>query len=120
MKKIWYAPNQFEAYGEEEIAAVTEALRAGWLAGWGPRTVEFEQRAEAAGDQDPVLLGMHRGMRGRVAVVMAAGMQQRVQHVQEQFLARAVRAPCPAARGLVDADGDVAVDGRAGRVLRGQ
>lgn len=47
MKKIWYAPNQFEAYGEEEITSVVEALRAGWLAGWGPRTVEFEQRVSA-------------------------------------------------------------------------
>ena len=43
-KKIWYAPNQFEAYGEEEIRAVEECLRAGWLAGFGPRTVEFERK----------------------------------------------------------------------------
>jgi CDP-4-dehydro-6-deoxyglucose reductase, E1 len=43
-KKIWYAPNQFEAYGEEEIRAVEEALRAGWLAGFGPRTTEFEKK----------------------------------------------------------------------------
>jgi len=42
--KVWYAPNQFEAYGEEEISAVVESLRAGWLAGFGPRTVEFEKR----------------------------------------------------------------------------
>ena len=26
-KKIWYAPNKFEAYGEEEIKAVEECLR---------------------------------------------------------------------------------------------
>ena len=43
-KKIWYAPNQFEAYGEEEIKAVEASLRAGWLAGFGPRTIEFEQK----------------------------------------------------------------------------
>jgi CDP-6-deoxy-D-xylo-4-hexulose-3-dehydrase len=43
-KKVWYAPNQFEAYGEEEIQAVNECLRAGWLAGWGPRTLEFEMK----------------------------------------------------------------------------
>lgn len=43
-KKVWYAPNQFEAYGEEEIQAVNDCLRAGWLAGFGPRTVEFEQK----------------------------------------------------------------------------
>lgn len=42
--KIWYAPNKFESYGEEEINAVTECLRDGWLAGFGPRTVEFEKR----------------------------------------------------------------------------
>ena len=43
-KKVWYAPNQFEAYGEEEIRAVEASLRAGWLAGFGPRTIEFEQK----------------------------------------------------------------------------
>lgn len=46
-RKIWYAPNQFEAYGEEEIAAVEQSLRAGWLAGFGPRTIEFEQKVSA-------------------------------------------------------------------------
>jgi CDP-4-dehydro-6-deoxyglucose reductase, E1 len=44
MKKIWYAPNKFEAYGEKEIKAVEECLRDGWLAGFGPRTVEFEEK----------------------------------------------------------------------------
>jgi CDP-6-deoxy-D-xylo-4-hexulose-3-dehydrase len=44
MKKVWYAPNQFEAYGEPEIQAVVDSLRAGWLAGFGPRTVEFEKK----------------------------------------------------------------------------
>ena len=44
MKKIWYAPNKFEAYGEEEIKAVEKCLRDGWLAGFGPRTVEFEEK----------------------------------------------------------------------------
>jgi CDP-6-deoxy-D-xylo-4-hexulose-3-dehydrase len=43
-KKVWYAPNQFEAYGEEEIKAVEDSLRAGWLAGFGPRSTEFEQK----------------------------------------------------------------------------
>jgi hypothetical protein len=41
-KPIYYAPNKFEAYGEEEIAAVTECLRDGWLAP-GPRTLSFEK-----------------------------------------------------------------------------
>ena len=44
MKKVWYAPNQFEAYGELEIQAVVDSLRDGWLAGFGPRTVEFEAK----------------------------------------------------------------------------
>ena len=43
-KKVWYAPNKFEAYGEEEIKAVEACLRDGWLAGFGPRTVEFEEK----------------------------------------------------------------------------
>lgn len=43
-KKVWYAPNKFESYGEEEIRAVEECLRDGWLAGFGDRTTEFERR----------------------------------------------------------------------------
>ena len=44
MKKIWYAPNKFESYGEEEIQAVANCLRDGWLAGFGPRSIEFEEK----------------------------------------------------------------------------
>lgn len=43
-RKIWYAPNKFESYGEEEIKAVETCLRDGWLAGFGPRSVEFEEK----------------------------------------------------------------------------
>jgi len=43
-KKVWYAPYKFESYGEEEIKAVENALRDGWLAGFGPYTVEFEEK----------------------------------------------------------------------------
>ena len=43
-KKVWYAPNGFEAYGEKEIKAVEECLRDGWLAGFGKRSIEFEQK----------------------------------------------------------------------------
>lgn len=43
MKKVWYAPYKFESYGEEEIKAVEESLRSGWLGGQGPKSVEFEQ-----------------------------------------------------------------------------
>jgi CDP-6-deoxy-D-xylo-4-hexulose-3-dehydrase len=43
-RKIWYAPNKFESYGEEEIKAVEACLRDGWLAGFGPRSIEFEDK----------------------------------------------------------------------------
>lgn len=43
-KKVWYAPNKFESYDQDEIKAVTECLNDGWLAGFGPRTVEFERK----------------------------------------------------------------------------
>jgi CDP-6-deoxy-D-xylo-4-hexulose-3-dehydrase len=43
-KKVWYAPNKFESYGEEEIQAVVECLRSGWLAGFGPKSIEFEEK----------------------------------------------------------------------------
>jgi CDP-6-deoxy-D-xylo-4-hexulose-3-dehydrase len=43
-KKVWYAPNKKEAYGQAEINAVVECLNDGWLAGFGPRTVEFENK----------------------------------------------------------------------------
>jgi CDP-4-dehydro-6-deoxyglucose reductase, E1 len=43
-RKIWYAPNKFESYGEEEIKAVETCLRDGWLAGFGPRSIEFEEK----------------------------------------------------------------------------
>jgi CDP-6-deoxy-D-xylo-4-hexulose-3-dehydrase len=42
-KKVWYAPNKFESYGEDEIKAVEECLRDGWIAGFGPRSVKFEE-----------------------------------------------------------------------------
>eukprot|EP01100_Stratorugosa_tubuloviscum_P004686 TRINITY_DN2180_c1_g1_i1.p1 TRINITY_DN2180_c1_g1~~TRINITY_DN2180_c1_g1_i1.p1 ORF type:complete len:407 (-),score=216.41 TRINITY_DN2180_c1_g1_i1:78-1298(-) len=41
-KKIWYAPHKLQAYGEEEIKAVEQCLRDGWLAGFGPKTKQFE------------------------------------------------------------------------------
>jgi len=44
--KHWYAPNKFEAYGEEEIQGVVDCLRDGFLAP-GPRTEEFERQCAA-------------------------------------------------------------------------
>lgn len=40
---VWYAPHALDAYGEEEIAAATEALRDGWLT-VGPKTRAFEEK----------------------------------------------------------------------------
>ena len=45
--KIWYAPNRFEAYGQEEIDAVTECLKNGWLAGFGELSIEFEEKVSS-------------------------------------------------------------------------
>lgn len=42
-KKVWYAPNKKEAYGDAEIQAVMDCLNDGWLAGFGPKTVQFEK-----------------------------------------------------------------------------
>jgi len=43
-KKIWYAPNGFEAYGEKEMKAVNDCLKDGWLAGFGKKSIEFEEK----------------------------------------------------------------------------
>ena len=45
-KTIWYAPNKFEAYDDEEIEAVSACLKDGWLSP-GPRTAEFERVVSA-------------------------------------------------------------------------
>ena len=42
--KVWYAPNKFEAYGDEEIEAVNNCLKKGWLAGFGEYSIEFEEQ----------------------------------------------------------------------------
>jgi CDP-6-deoxy-D-xylo-4-hexulose-3-dehydrase len=47
-KKVWYAPNKKEAYGDEEIQAVVDCLNDGWLAGFGPRTIKFEEEVSKA------------------------------------------------------------------------
>jgi CDP-6-deoxy-D-xylo-4-hexulose-3-dehydrase len=54
-KKIWYAPNKKEAYGEAEIKAVVDCLNDGWLSGFGPRTIEFEEKVSE-------LFGKKRGL----------------------------------------------------------
>ena len=43
-RKVWYAPHKHESFGDEEIKAVEQSLRDGWLAGFGPKSVEFEEK----------------------------------------------------------------------------
>jgi len=42
-RKVWYAPNKKEAYGDAEIQAVVDCLNDGWLAGFGPKSIQFEK-----------------------------------------------------------------------------
>lgn len=44
LRKVWYAPHKKEAYSQEEIDAVVKCLNDGWLAGFGPYTIEFEKK----------------------------------------------------------------------------
>ena len=46
-KKVWYAPNKKEAYGDAEIKAVVDCLNDGWLAGFGPKSIQFEKEVSA-------------------------------------------------------------------------
>ena len=68
--------------------------------------------------QNPARLGVHAAVGRVVLVIVASGVQQPVQGVEEEFPARAVRGGVPAARGLVHADGDVDVHRMPGLVLR--
>jgi len=71
-KKVWYAPYKFEAYGEEEIQAVTDCLRAGWLAP-GPLTDEFEQKvATIFGKQCGVMV--NSGSSANIIALVVAGV----------------------------------------------
>lgn len=45
--KVTYAPYRFDSFGEREINAVTDSLKAGWLGGDGPLCIEFEKRIAA-------------------------------------------------------------------------
>lgn len=73
-KKVWYAPYKFEAYGEEEIQAVTQCLRDGWLAP-GPRTEEFEAKVSAIfGKKCGVMC--NSGSSGNMLGLAALGLQK--------------------------------------------
>ena len=68
-KKVWYAPNRKEAYGDAEINAVIECLNDGWLAGFGPKSIQFEKEVSALFGKEhglfvnsgssAILLGLH-------------------------------------------------------------
>lgn len=73
-KKIWYAPHKHEAFGEEEIQAVTQCLRDGWLAP-GPRTEEFEVRVSASfGKKLGVMV--NSGSSGNLIGLAALGLEK--------------------------------------------
>eukprot|EP00933_Yihiella_yeosuensis_P065141 TRINITY_DN687_c0_g1_i5.p1 TRINITY_DN687_c0_g1~~TRINITY_DN687_c0_g1_i5.p1 ORF type:complete len:432 (+),score=113.33 TRINITY_DN687_c0_g1_i5:70-1365(+) len=73
-KKVWYAPYKFEAYGEEEIKAVEECLRDGWLAP-GPRTEEFEQKVSDLFGKKCGLM-VNSGSSANMLGLCALGMQK--------------------------------------------
>lgn len=73
-KKVWYAPNKFEAYGEEEIQAVVDCLRDGWLAP-GPRTEQFEQKvADIFGKKCGLMV--NSGSSGNLLGLCALGLEK--------------------------------------------
>lgn len=72
-KKIWYAPNKFEAYDNEEIKAVESCLRKGWLAP-GPMTEEFEcEIAKLFGKKYAVMV--NSGSSGNTLALLIAGLK---------------------------------------------
>lgn len=73
MKKIWYAPHKFESYGEDEIKAVDECLRKGWLAP-GPITEDFEKQVSALfGKRFGVMV--NSGSSGNLLALHIAGLK---------------------------------------------
>ncbi|CAF1207460.1 unnamed protein product [Rotaria sordida] len=72
-KKIWYAPNKFESYGDEEIKAVESCLRKGWLAP-GPITEQFEREiASIFGKKFAVMV--NSGSSGNILALLIAGLK---------------------------------------------
>jgi CDP-6-deoxy-D-xylo-4-hexulose-3-dehydrase len=72
-KKIWYAPNKFESYGDEEIKAVEACLRKGWLAP-GPITEQFECEVAAIfGKKFGVMV--NSGSSANILALLIAGLK---------------------------------------------
>jgi len=77
VRKVWYAPHQKEAYGQEEIDAVRACLEDGWLAP-GPRTAEFERLvAERFGKK--YALFVNSGSSANMLAVICAGITKGVE-----------------------------------------
>jgi len=90
-KKIWYAPHKFEAYGDEEIEAVTECLRAGWLAP-GPRTAQFEEEV-AAFFGKKLGVFVNSGSSANMLALLVAGVSEGVEVVTPALTFSTVIAP---------------------------
>ncbi|CAF3000975.1 unnamed protein product, partial [Rotaria sp. Silwood2] len=72
-KKIWYAPNKFESYGDEEIKAVETCLKQGWLAP-GPITEHFERElANIFGKQFGIMV--NSGSSGNTLALLIGGLK---------------------------------------------
>ena len=72
--KVWYCPYKFQAYGEEEIKAVEECLRDGWLAP-GPRTAKLETMvSEFCGKKHGVMV--NSGSAGNTLALLIAGVTE--------------------------------------------
>ena len=72
--KVWYCPYKFQAYGEEEIKAVEECLRDGWLAP-GPRTAKFENMvSKFCGKKYGVMV--NSGSAGNTLALLIAGVKE--------------------------------------------
>ena len=89
--KHWYAPNKFEAYGEEEIQAVVDALRDGFLAP-GPRTERFEAECAELFDKKQGLM-VNSGSSANLIALNAFGFQPGDEVVTAAFTFSTVIAP---------------------------
>eukprot|EP00163_Fabomonas_tropica_P020808 TRINITY_DN3670_c0_g1_i1.p1 TRINITY_DN3670_c0_g1~~TRINITY_DN3670_c0_g1_i1.p1 ORF type:complete len:313 (-),score=103.45 TRINITY_DN3670_c0_g1_i1:660-1598(-) len=78
-RKVWYAPNKFEAYGDEEIEAVTQCLKDGWLAP-GPRTAEFEEKISSRFGKKFGLM-VNSGSSANIVALKIAGVDEGVEVV---------------------------------------
>jgi CDP-6-deoxy-D-xylo-4-hexulose-3-dehydrase len=78
-RKVWYAPNKMQAYGDAEINAVLQCLKGGWLAP-GELTTQFEAIvADHFGKKFGVFV--NSGSSANMLAVMCAGITPGVEVV---------------------------------------